>query len=142
MKDQVKGSLPRLSRGMQIPALHFSLAVLAAVALVIAFQQDAVVRAQDVMRPLASLKTVPTPEPKNLMRFVRDRAAAIVLGKALFWDQQVGSDGQACASCHFHAGADSRSKNQLDPGLRAFDIKTGTANPDTKLLHLSARITR
>src|SRR5712691_420959 len=132
MKDQVKGSLPRLSRGMQIPALHFSLAVLAAVALVIAFQQDAVVRAQDVMRPLASLKTVPTPEPKNLMRFVRDRAAAIVLGKALFWDQQVGSDGQACASCHFHAGADSRSKNQLDPGLRAFDIKTGTANPDTK----------
>jgi len=132
MKDQVKGSLPRLSRGMQIPALHFSLAVLAAVALVIAFQQDAVVRAQDVMRPLASLRTVPTPEPKNLMRFVRDRAAAIVLGKALFWDQQVGSDGQACASCHFHAGADSRSKNQLDPGLRAFDIKTGTANPDTK----------
>lgn len=44
-------------------------------------------------------------------------AAAIALGKALFWDQQVGSDGQACASCHFHAGADSRLKNQINPGL-------------------------
>ena len=130
MKDQVKGSLPRLSRGMQIPALHFSLAVLAAVALVIAFQQDAVVRAQDVMRPLASLKTVPTPEPKNLMRFVRDRAAAIVLGKALFWDQQVGSDGQACASCHFHAGADSRLKNQLSPGLNAGDTTFQLGGPN------------
>ena len=132
MKEQVKRSLPRLSRGTKTPAMHFGVALLAAGALVIAFQQDAIVRAQDVMRPLASLKTVPTPEPANLGRFIRDRAAAIVLGKALFWDQQVGSDGQACASCHFHAGADSRSKNQLDPGLRAFDIKTGTANPDTK----------
>src|SRR5713226_8347210 len=126
MKEQVKRSLPRLSRGTKTPAMHFGVALLAAGALVIAFQQDAIVRAQDVMRPLASLKTVPTPEPANLGRFIRDRAAAIVLGKALFWDQQVGSDGQACASCHFHAGADSRSKNQLDPGLRAFP------NPDTK----------
>jgi cytochrome c peroxidase len=32
---------------------------------------------------------------------------------------QVGSDGvQACASCHFRAGADPRSKNQLSPGLK------------------------
>jgi len=43
---------------------------------------------------------------------------ARALGKALFWDMQVGSDGvQACASCHFRAGADPRSKNQLSPGL-------------------------
>lgn len=43
----------------------------------------------------------------------------IVLGKALFWDMQVGSDGiQACASCHFHAGADNRIRNQLSPGLK------------------------
>jgi cytochrome c peroxidase len=41
-----------------------------------------------------------------------------VLGKAFFWEQQLGSDGMACASCHFHAGADSRLKNQLSPGLR------------------------
>jgi cytochrome c peroxidase len=60
------------------------------------------------------------PGPANLGDFVKDKAAAIRLGKALFWDMQVGSDGiQACASCHFHAGADSRVKNQLDPGLRA-----------------------
>lgn len=44
----------------------------------------------------------------------RDVAAA--LGKALFWDMQVGSDGiQACASCHFSAGVDNRTKNQLNP---------------------------
>lgn len=42
---------------------------------------------------------------------------AIVLGKAFFWDQGAGSDGIACASCHFQAGADPRSKNQISPGL-------------------------
>ncbi|TAN67667.1 MAG: conjugal transfer protein [Methylobacter sp.] len=42
--------------------------------------------------------------------------AAISLGKALFWDTAVGSDGMACASCHFHAGADGRVKNQLSTG--------------------------
>ena len=68
----------------------------------------------------ASLKTVAVPEPGNLADFVNDREAAIRLGKALFWDMQVGSDGvQACGSCHFNAGADSRSKNQLSPGLIA-----------------------
>ena len=36
----------------------------------------------------------------------------------LFWDAQVGSDGIACASCHFHAGADNRIKNQINPGMR------------------------
>ena len=40
------------------------------------------------------------------------------LGKAFFWDQQVGSDGQACGSCHFEAGADRRAKNQLNPDTR------------------------
>jgi len=38
------------------------------------------------------------------------QAAAIKLGKALFWDEQLGSGngGQyACASCHYQAGADS-----------------------------------
>lgn len=48
---------------------------------------------------------------------VTNKAAAIALGKALFWDQQIGSDYQACASCHFHAGGDSRLKNQINPGL-------------------------
>lgn len=41
------------------------------------------------------------------------------LGKAWFWDMQVGGDGiQACASCHFHAGADNRKTNQMSPGLK------------------------
>lgn len=41
---------------------------------------------------------------------------ALALGKAFFWDVQAGSDGQACASCHFHAGADPRLTGQLNPG--------------------------
>jgi cytochrome c peroxidase len=65
-----------------------------------------------------SLRQVKTPLPSNLDEFVVNRKAAIVLGKALFWDQQAGSDGLACASCHFHAGADNRVRNQLSPGLR------------------------
>jgi cytochrome c peroxidase len=64
-----------------------------------------------------SLKAHRPIEIPNLDLYVRDRAAAIVLGKALFWDMQVGSDGiQACASCHFRAGADPRSINQANPG--------------------------
>ena len=47
----------------------------------------------DPNAPLVSLKTVPVPLPDNLDQFVRDRDAAIQLGKALFWDMQVGSDG-------------------------------------------------
>ena len=55
----------------------------------------------------------------------------MALGKALFWDSSVGGDGQACASCHFNAGADPRIVNQLNPGLRAvpFDDKFGGTQP-------------
>jgi cytochrome c peroxidase len=63
------------------------------------------------------LTGIPVPVP-DLTGFVVDKQAAIALGKALFWDQQTGSDGLACGSCHFHAGADNRVKNQIDPGLR------------------------
>lgn len=84
----------------------------------------------DPPRP-PSLKTVPIPEPANLGDFVKDRQAAIRLGKALFWDMQVGSDGiTACASCHFSSGmADTRSLNSLSPGLKRI-TSTGTPNPD------------
>ena len=72
---------------------------------------------EEPVRPLAPLSSVPVPKPDNLEEFIKDERSAIALGKALFWDMQVGSDGvQACASCHFHAGADNRSKNQLHPG--------------------------
>ena len=51
------------------------------------------------------------------------RTALQQLGKALFWDMQVGGDGiQACATCHYHAGADHRKANQMSPGLKAGDI--------------------
>jgi hypothetical protein len=61
--------------------------------------------------------------PSNENDYVRDRDAAIALGKALFWDMQVGSDGiQACASCHFHAGADNRTRNQLNPNHLGGDV--------------------
>jgi cytochrome c peroxidase len=65
---------------------------------------------------LRSLKAVPTPSPR-LTGLVRDRDALMALGKAFFWDTQTGSDGRtACATCHFHAGADHRPQNQLsDP---------------------------
>src|SRR5437660_9043437 len=64
------------------------------------------------------LRTVPVPEPAHLDQYVANREAAIQLGKALFWDMQVGSDGvQACGSCHFHAGADGRVKNQINPDM-------------------------
>lgn len=75
---------------------------------------------------LVSLKTVPVPEPLDLSNYVMDKAAAIRLGKALFWDMQVGSDGvQSCASCHFHAGADRRTKNTLHPGASGGDSQFG-----------------
>src|SRR5436190_15034839 len=71
-------------------------------------------QAQRAPQPVPSLKAIPIPTPANLATYVRDRDALLVLGKALFWDMQVGSDGKvACASCHFHAGADHRLNNQL-----------------------------
>ncbi len=58
------------------------------------------------------------------------RAAAIRLGKALFWDMQVGSDSvQSCGSCHFVAGADNRTKNQLNPNHLNNDHIINLNNP-------------
>jgi cytochrome c peroxidase len=63
------------------------------------------------------LSIIPVPEPAGLDQIVADRRAAIALGKALFWDMQAGGDGQqACATCHFRAGADNRIVNTLNPG--------------------------
>lgn len=55
-----------------------------------------------------------------------NRDAAVALGKALFWDMQTGSDGLACASCHFQAGADNRVKNVVSPGILHASAPTGS----------------
>jgi cytochrome c peroxidase len=79
----------------------------------------------DIVGPIAeeevpapkALNTVKVPLPDDLDSFVKDRSKAIQLGKALFWDMQVGSDGRtACATCHAPAGVDHRLVNTLNPG--------------------------
>ena len=63
------------------------------------------------------LSSIPVPRPANLRDFVKNDQAAVVLGKALFWDSQVGGDGvQACATCHFSSGGDPRTLNTTNPG--------------------------
>ncbi|WP_242056362.1 MULTISPECIES: cytochrome-c peroxidase [unclassified Nostoc] len=109
----------------------FSKPIVIAAIVSIAIIAGNTVSAQVTTRPLTSLKTVKVPEPDNLTEFVKNKVAAIKLGKALFWDMQIGSDGvTACASCHFHAGADNRSKNQVSPGLLRVNADK-TVNPDT-----------
>src|SRR5262245_59104640 len=69
---------------------------------------------RSAVQPITSLRSIPVPAPSDLGRYVQDEKALVVLGKALFWDMQLSSDGRvACASCHFHAGADHRLQNQL-----------------------------
>ncbi|WP_414572700.1 cytochrome-c peroxidase [Nostoc sp. CCY 9925] len=110
---------------------RFSKTIVIAAMIMTAVIAGNTVSAQITGTPVASLKGVPVPEPDNLADFVKDKAAAIKLGKAFFWDMQVGSDGvTSCATCHFHAGADNRSKNQIAPGLLRVNAD-GTENPDT-----------
>jgi cytochrome c peroxidase len=74
------------------------------------------------LRPLAPLSTVTVPPVFGMEGILADKSAAIQLGKALFWDMQAGSDDiQACASCHFNAGADSRPINEINPGQAGGD---------------------
>jgi cytochrome c peroxidase len=74
------------------------------------------------LRPMAPLSSVPVPPVFGMEGIVADKSAAIALGKAFFWDMQAGSDDvQACASCHFNAGADSRPANTLNPGQAGGD---------------------
>ena len=84
-------------------------------------------------RKLASLKTIniPGPSQTELDNLILDKAAAIALGKAFFWDMQFGSDGAtACASCHSTAGTDNRFTNQINPGFRRVD-GNGNPSPDS-----------
>jgi cytochrome c peroxidase len=72
--------------------------------------------APEDIEPPTSLKGKVVPEPTAIKSLVKNKQAAIALGKALFWEPRVSSDGKkACATCHFSAGADNRIKNQLAP---------------------------
>ncbi len=84
------------------------------------------VKAQEV-EGISSLRGK-RPNLPNMTGIVRSRTHLRVLGKALFWDIGVGSDGVACASCHFHGGADVRTANQINPGGTAND---GSLDYDT-----------
>ncbi len=94
---------------------------------------SAMIEEMDPIVPIApppSLRTVPVPVMPDLLSLVQDRKAAVQLGKALFWDMQVGSDGRtACATCHHHAGADSRVTGSLNAGRDGVLTATdGTTN--------------
>lgn len=108
----------------------------------VAAQQTPVVAEPPPIVP-SSLLGLWLPDPTGIENVVVDRAAAVALGKALFWDTQVGSDGvTACATCHFHAGADARVTNQINPNqtstiagkLDVFDwLFTGALGANTAL---------
>jgi cytochrome c peroxidase len=77
------------------------------------------------LAPLSSV-SVPTPVGGDII----DQAAAVRLGKAMFWDVQVGGDGQtACATCHFHNGADNRTFSALNPGPDKIFASGGVTGP-------------
>ena len=117
-----------LRASLKIGAAFFTLAVLIGTGTIVFAQtppDSTILRvpnpplSSDLANLPGDLRAVAVPGPSNLNDFVKDPAMARALGKALFWDMQVGSDDvQACASCHFRAGADPRSKNQVTPGLR------------------------
>jgi cytochrome c peroxidase len=72
--------------------------------------------------------------PSSENDYIRDRSVAAALGKALFWDMQVGSDTvQSCGSCHVHAGADNRVKNQLNPNHLGNDVDFEVQPPNGTL---------
>jgi cytochrome c peroxidase len=110
------------------PRTRYNCAIVVALAVLVAAGVVKVnAQLPDLPKPLETLKGHVPPDPPNLGEFVRDRNAAVALGKALFWDMQAGSDEQtACATCHFAAGADLRARGRLNPGPDAFDRTLST----------------
>ncbi len=100
----------------------------------------------DLVNLPGDLKAIPIPGPSDLGTYVVNEDLAVVLGKALFWDMQVGGDGiQACGTCHFRAGADPRSKNQVSPGLLqhpSADVQFTTGGPNHLLSKHDFPLTR
>ena len=118
------------------PALRAGIGIAAILALGVATVATLQAQTSTATVAIPSLKTVAVPGPtvEQLAVYVRDRPAAIQLGKALFWDVKVGSDNQtACASCHSQAGADNRLTNQLDPGLLGGDRTFQLGQPNHTL---------
>lgn len=146
------GGLPVVLNGANTPTATFIFPFQPGVALlVLTFQltvtdslgrtaTDTVLVMEERLPPAPALSVVPIPEPPDLAAYVRNRAAAIRLGKALFWDMQLGSDGiTACASCHFAAGTDNRVTNQVHPGPNGvFETvgPNGTLQPGNFPFHL------
>jgi cytochrome c peroxidase len=98
---------------------------------------------------LESLKKAALPKPQGADKYILDNNALVVLGKSLFWDMQSGSDGRtACATCHFHAGADHRAQNQLSNPLGAVAVNHLLTESDFPFHELSditsnrSRVTR
>src|SRR5579863_6812064 len=91
-----------------------------------------------------SLKRVALPQFTNAGKYINDPNALVALGKAFFWDMQMGSDGRvACASCHFHAGADHRMQNQLSNSSAAIvpnQIANRTLTLDQYPFHLLTNV--
>ena len=119
---QPAGKITNKERGFMRTGSKTARFVAAATAVYVGAFAMVGVRAQTDKRPmvpLVSLNKLVVVQPPNIGDFIQDNQAAIELGKALFWDMQASSDNQlACASCHFHAGADDRVKNQIDPNLK------------------------
>lgn len=116
-----------------VPLLGSATAVMALGALLAAAAPSLSGRAaaQEAPPSIAPL-TGHAPRLPNTTGIIVDKLAAQQLGKALFWDINAGSDGQACASCHYAAGADLRIRNNVSPGHDGvFDTRRNSANGPT-----------
>jgi hypothetical protein len=95
-------------------------------------QENLVATAEDEGDVAANAQAFLAPSSEN--DYIRNREAASILGKAIFWDQQLGSDSvQSCGSCHFHAGVDNRTKNQLNPNHLGGDFTFQLKGPNQEV---------
>src|SRR5262249_41013714 len=84
---------------------------LSVLALGLLFMDARVARADGDLAPLSSVGV-----PKRTGGTIINNAAAIKLGKALFWDEQTGGDGRiARAARHFHPRARHPPPHTLPP---------------------------
>ncbi len=99
----------------------FSATLIGAILTIFVFAPLSVISAPLSVPPITSVDG-----KHELSDIIADNDWAIVLGRAFFWDQQMGSDGGSCASCHYAAGADIRITAQVNPGFTTVDPAIGT----------------